>query len=167
MKITNFQLTLRQAVTKDSYDDNYYVNIDENGVANVSHPYKSIPYQEQAIILDVIQTAITKYGEVVELCDRANRALKLEEYAPIISEVETTEEEKAVAVAKLSASQEIELADKSTVLLSCALGDGELSTGEVEVKDALFEETTKEAEVETKTLAQQIEEHGTEILVLK
>ena len=89
MKITNFSFTLRQAATKDGYGDNYYVNIDENGVANVSHPYKSIKHKEQAAILGVIQTAIFKYGKLVELCDVNNQALKLEQYAPTASAAET------------------------------------------------------------------------------
>lgn len=128
MKITSFQLTLRQAATKDGYGDNYYVNIDESGAASVSHPYKNIPYKEQASIFGIIQTAIAKYAEIVEICDRSNRALELEEYAPTMS----TEEEKAIAAAKLSAAQELE----SAAPQSCALGDEEVSTG---IKDAPFE----------------------------
>ena len=129
MKITNFSFTLRQAATKDGYGDNYYVNIDENGVANVSHPYKSIPHKEQAAILGIIQSAIVKYGILVKECNTANQKLGLEQYAPTISSEDTTEEEKAIVAAKLSAAQELELADKSAASQSCALGDGEVSTG--------------------------------------
>lgn len=82
MKITNFSFTLRQATTKDGYGDNYYVNIDENGVANVSHPYKSIEYKEQVALLAIIQSGIAKYALLVAECDTANQGLKLEEYAP-------------------------------------------------------------------------------------
>lgn len=92
MKITSFQLTLRQAITKDGYGDNYYVNIDDNGVASVSHPYKNIPHKEHAAILGVIQSAIIKYGLLVNECDKANRALKLEQYAPAVSAKETSSE---------------------------------------------------------------------------
>lgn len=105
MKITSFSFTLRQAVREDGYGDNYYVTINEDGVANVSHPYKHIDHKEQAAILGVIQRAIVKYGKLVELCDVNNRALKLEEYAP-----------------KVSASE-------SAAGQTCALGDEEVSTG--------------------------------------
>ena len=125
MKITNFSFTIRQAVVKDGYGDNYYVNIDENGVTTISHPYKSIEHREQAAILSIIRDAIVKYGIMVNECDKVNRALKLEEYAPI----ESAEEEKGIAAAKLSARQELELADVSAAPQSCALGDEELSTG--------------------------------------
>lgn len=93
MKITNFSFTLRQATTKDGYGDNYYVSIDDNGAANVSHPYKNIPYKEQAAIFGVIQTVIEKYDEIVEICDRTNRALELEQYAPIVSSEEIASRE--------------------------------------------------------------------------
>ena len=109
MKITNFSFTLRQAATKDGYGDNYYVTINEDGVANVSHPYKHIEHKEQAAILGIIQSAIVKYGILVNECDKANRALKLEQYAPKVSVEETSSE--------------------SAAPQSCALGDGEVSRG--------------------------------------
>lgn len=125
MKITNFSFTLCQAINNNGYDDNYYVNIDESGKTTVSHPYKNIPYKEQKAILGVIQNAIGKYAELVGLCDLHNRTLELEEYAPEVS----LEEEKAIAAAKLSAAQKLELALKSASLQSCALGEQEVSTG--------------------------------------
>lgn len=109
MKIINFSFTVRQAVTEDGYGDNYYVNINENGDVNVSHPYKTINHEEQAAILSIIQTGIIQYGMLVKECDRANKRLKLEEYAPKVSAEETSSE--------------------SAVPQSCALGGGEVSTG--------------------------------------
>ena len=109
MKITNFSFTVRQAATGDSCGDNYYVNIDDNGNANVSHPYKTISYKEQAAILGIIQSGIIKYDILVNECDKANRALKLEQYAPI----------------ELAPDTEPESASPQT----CALGGGEVSTG--------------------------------------
>jgi hypothetical protein len=117
MKITSFSFTLRQAVTKDGYGDNYYVTIDENGNANINNPYKNISHKEQAAILGIIQNAISKYSELAVMCDRSNRILKLEEYAPKVSVEQTSSE--------------------SAAPQSCALGDGEVSTG---IKDAPFEE---------------------------
>ena len=105
MKITNFSFTLRQAVTKDGYGDNYYVNIDENGNTNINNPYKNISHKEQSAILNIIQNAISKYGELTVMCDRSNRILKLEQYAPIVS------------------------ASESVAPQTCALGDEEVSTG--------------------------------------
>lgn len=127
MKITSFSFTLRQSATADGYGDNYYVNIDENGDVNVSHPYKTISYKEQAAILGIIQSGIVKYATLVNECDRANQKLKLEEYAE--SPETTSEEEKAIAAAKLSAAQELELLAESSVLQPSRLGDGEVSTG--------------------------------------
>lgn len=127
MKITSFSFTVRQAITGDGYGDNYYVNIDENGDTNVSHPYKTISYKEQAAILDIIQSGIVKYGILVNECDRVNQALKLEEYAE--SPETTSEEEKGIAATKLSAAQELELVSKSASPQLSRLGDGEVSTG--------------------------------------
>lgn len=105
MKITNFSFTLRQAATKDGYGDNYYVNIDESGVTNISHPYKSIPYKEQGAIFGVIQKAINEYTKLVELCDVNNRTLKLEQYAPITSASETTDVSAAPQTCALGAEE--------------------------------------------------------------
>lgn len=109
MKITNFGFTLRQASTKDGYGDNYYVSIDEDGNANINHPYKNISHKEQAAILSIIQNAISKYAELVVMCDKANRALRLEQYAPKVSVEETSSE--------------------SAKGQTCALGGEEVSTG--------------------------------------
>jgi hypothetical protein len=113
MKITSFGFTLRRAVREDGYGDNYYVTIDENGVTNVSHPYVTINHKEQAAILGIIQSAIVKYGILVNECDKVNRALKLEEYAPKVSAEETASE----------------IEPESAASQSCALGGGEVSTG--------------------------------------
>lgn len=127
MKITSFSFTLRQSATADGYGDNYYVSIDNNGNTNVSHPYKTISHKEQAAILGIIQSGIVKYGILVNECNRANQALKLEEYAE--SPEATSEEEKGIAAAKLSAAQELELVSKSASPQTSRLGDGEVSTG--------------------------------------
>lgn len=141
MKIISFSFTVRQASTEDGYGDNYYVNIDDNGNTNVSHPYKTISHKEQAAILGIIQSGIIKYGILVNECNRANQALKLEEYAESLAE--TSEEEKAIAAAKLSAAQELESLVNSASVQSCALGDGEVSVGadgDIDNPAALVEE---------------------------
>ena len=113
MKITSFQLTIQQGIDEKGYGDNFYINIDENGMTNISQPYKSIPHKEQLAIFSVIQTAIARYDELAELCNKANQALKLEEYAPQVSVAETTSES----------------TDVSAAPQTCALGDEEVSVG--------------------------------------
>ena len=148
MKITSFSFTLRQTVTKDGYGDNYYVNIDENGAANVSHPYKSIEHKEQAFIFGIIQNAISKYAELIEVCDRANRVLGLEEYAPKVSVTEAEPESVDVSAAPQPSHGGSDVVDS----------DRAVSTG-AEIKDAPFEED--------KSVAQIIEENVIKSLGLK
>lgn len=134
MKITSFSFTLQQGVDNNGYADNYYVDINENGVTKVTHPYKSVSYKEQAAILGIIQSGIVKYGMLTIECDKANQKLKLEEYAE--SPEAISEEEKAIAAAKLSAAQELESLVNSASPQTCELGDGEVSVGD----ESLIEE---------------------------
>lgn len=113
MKITSFQLTIQQSVDKQGYGDNFYISIDDKGLANISRPYKPIPIEEQLAIEEVITAAIKAHLKLVKQVDNANKELKLEEYRPIETVAETTSEESV----------------ESAVAQSCALGDGEISTG--------------------------------------
>ena len=113
MKITSFQLTIQQGIDEQGYGDNFYVNIDDKGLANISRPYNSIPVEEQLAIEEVITSAIRAHIKLIKQVDNANKDLRLEEYRPIESVAESTSEESV----KSAASQ------------SCALGGGELSTG--------------------------------------
>ena len=125
MKITSFNLTIQQGLDEQGYSDNFYISIDDKGLANISRPYKSIPAEEQLAIEEVIASAIKAHLKLIKQVDNANKDLRLEEYRPIESVVESAVEESV----KSAASQ------------SCALGDEELSTGaEVEIGDAPFEE---------------------------
>ena len=125
MKITSFQLTIQQGIDEQGYGDNFYISIDDKGLASISRPYKSIPVEEQLAIEEVITSAIKAHLKLVKQVDNANKDLWLEEYRPIESVAESTSEESV----KSAASQ------------SCALGDEELSTGAgVEIGDAPFEE---------------------------
>ena len=125
MKITSFNLTIQQSVDEQGYGDNFYVNIDDKGLANISRPYKSIPVEEQLAIEEVITSAIKAHLKLVKQVDNANKDLRLEEYRPIESVAETTSEESV----------------KSAVSQSCALGGEELSTGaDGDIEDAPFEE---------------------------
>lgn len=120
MKITSFNLTIQQSVDEQGYGDNFYVNIDDKGLANISRPYKSIPVEEQLAIEEVITSAIKAHLKLVKQVDNANKDLRLEEYRPIESVAETTSEESAES----AASQ------------SCALGGEEVSTGATTMDEA-------------------------------
>lgn len=125
MKITSFNLTIQQDVDEQGYSDNFYVNIDDKGLANISRPYKSIPVEEQLAIEEVITSAIKAHLKLVKQVDNANKDLRLEEYRPIESVADSATEESV----KSAASQ------------SCALGGEELSTGaDGDIDDAPFEE---------------------------
>lgn len=105
MKITSFQLTIQQGIDEQGYADNFYVSIDDKGLACVSRPYKSIPVEEQLAIEEVITSAIKAHLKLIKQVDNANKDLKLEEYRPITTEAETTSEiEPESAVAQSSDS---------------------------------------------------------------
>ena len=141
MKITSFQLTIQQSVDQQGYGDNFYISIDDEGLANISRPYKSIPVEEHLAIEEVITSAIKAHLKLVKQVDTINKDLKLEEYAPI----ESAEEEKGVAAAKLSAQQELE----------------EETLEELDKKTFARLKEARESE------ARESEEHGTEVLVSK
>lgn len=125
MKITSFNLTIQQDVDEQGYGDNFYISIDDKGLASISRPYKSIPAEEQLAIEEVITSAIKAHIELVKQVDNANKDLRLEEYRPIESVAESAAEESV----------------KSTASQSCALGDEEVSTGAgVRISDTPFEE---------------------------
>ena len=113
MKITSFQVTIQQNADEQGYGDNFYISVDDKGLANISRPYKSIPFKEQLAIEEVITSAIKAHLKLTKQVDNANKDLKLEEYRPIESVAET--------------SPEIE--PESVAPQSCALGGGEVSTG--------------------------------------
>ena len=113
MKITSFNLTIQQSVDEQGYGDNFYISIDDKGLASISRPYKSIPVEEQLAIEEVIASAIKAHIRLVKQVDNANKDLQLEEYRPIESVADSAVEESV----KSAASQ------------SCALGGEELSTG--------------------------------------
>lgn len=125
MKITSFQLTIQQDVDEQGYADNFYISIDDKGLTSISRPYKHIPIEEQLAIEEVITDAIKAHIKLVKQVDNANKDLRLEEYRPIESVVETTSE----------------VEPESAASQSCALGGEEVSVGaEGEIGDAPFEE---------------------------
>ena len=129
MKITSFQLTIQQGVDEQGYGDNFYVNIDDKGMATISRPYKSIPIEEQLAIEEVLTSAIKAHIKLVKQIDNANKDLRLEEYRPI----ESVAEEPSETTSEAAVSQ------------SCALGDEELSTGAITIDEARTPEEMLEA----------------------
>lgn len=113
MKITSFQLTIQQDVDEQGYADNFYISIDDKGLASISRPYKSIPIEEQLAIEEVITSAIKAHIKLVKQVDNANKDLRLEEYRPRKIVAETTPDTEP----------------ESAVPQTCALGDEEVSTG--------------------------------------
>ena len=129
MKITSFQLTIQQGVDEQGYGDNFYIGIDDKGLTTISRPYKSIPVEEQLAIEEIITSAIKAHLKLVKQVDNANKDLRLEEYRPIESVAEEPSESTDVS----AASQ------------SCALGDGEVSTGAITMDEARTPEEMLEA----------------------
>ena len=119
MKITRFQLTIHQDVDKQGYGDNFYINIDDKGLTNISRPYKPIPVEEQLVIEEVITSAIKAHLKLVKQVDNANKELRLEEYRPISSAAETTSEESVESAASQPSHGGLDVVDN----------DREVSTG--------------------------------------
>lgn len=156
MKITNFSLNLEISKDENGYSNNYYVDVNDEGV-NVSHPYVTQTPEQVMFITNLVHDFIASAIAFNTRVDGFNRDNHLEQYAPKVSESIVsprhpdddifgepevpTEEEKAVEATKLSAEQELESTDVSEVPQTCALGDEEVSVGtECEIKDAPFEE---------------------------
>lgn len=92
MKITSFQLTIQQSLDEQGYGDNFYISVNDKGLADISRPYKYIPIEEQLAIEEVITSAIKAHLKLIKQVDNANKDLMLEEYRPIESVAETTSE---------------------------------------------------------------------------
>lgn len=131
MKITSFNLTIQQSVDEQGYGDNFYVNIDDKGLASISRPYKSIPAEEQLAIEEMIASAIKAHIKLVKQVDNANKDLRLEEYRPIESVADSAAEE----------SVESAVSQPSHGGSGAIDSNKEVSAeAEVEIEDAPFEE---------------------------
>ena len=128
MKITSFQLTIQQGLDEQGYSDNFYICIDDKGLASISRPYKSIPVEEQLAIEEVITSTIKAHLKLIKQVDNANKDLKLEEYRPVESVAETTSE------------VEPELVVVPTDEPPVGTNQTESTGAEYEIKDAPFEE---------------------------
>ena len=131
MKITSFQLTIQQGIDEQGYSDNFYISIDDKGLASISRPYKSIPVEEQLAIEEAITSAIKAHIKLIKQVDNANKDLRLEEYRPIESVADLAAEESVKSAASQPSHGGSGAIDSNK----------EVSTGaEVEIGDAPFEE---------------------------
>lgn len=153
MKITSFQLTIQQGLDEQGYGDNFYVNIDEKGLTNISRPYKAIPIEEQLAIEEVITSAIKAHLKLVKQVDNANRDLKLEEYRPIASVAETTSESTEVSAVPQSSRGGSDVVDSYKIS----------STSE----ETLKEEVSTRPEEEIEALSQLTEEPVKQVVITK
>lgn len=145
MKITNFQVTIQQNVDEQGYGENFYIYIDDKGLANVSRPYKAIPVEEQLAIEEVIASAIKAHLKLVKQVDNANKDLKLEQYAPIELSEEPDTEPTLNPDANIFGAPEVPTESTSTQSSDSSVGTTQTEQEEssikevVEIKDALFE----------------------------
>ena len=135
MKLTSFNCTIELSKDENGYSNNYYIDVNDKGV-NISHPYITQTPEQVMFVTNLIHDFVAQAINFNNRIDGFNRDNHLEQYAPIEPAAETT----------------LEVEPESAVPQSCALGDGEVSTG---------------ANKETKTLAQQIEDNVIESLGLK
>lgn len=120
----------------DGYTENLEFNSTESKGLTFRYPYGDATPEEAEAISQFVKTVTNAYNKLTVQIDSVNRDLHLEQYAP----QQSTE---------VSSS---ESTDVSAAPQTCALGDGEVSTG---------------AAGETKTLAQQVEDNVIESLGLK
>ena len=129
MKLTSFNCTIELSKDENGYSNNCYVDVTNNGVT-ISHPYDTQTPEQAMFVTNLIHDFITKAIAFNNRIDGFNRNNRLEQYAPQAS---LTEE---------SASKST---DVSAVPQSCALGDGEVSTGAVTMDEAKAPEQMLEA----------------------
>lgn len=125
MKIDYFygNIAIRE---KDGYWETLSFNLNDKTKGLVfRYPYGDATPEEAEAISQFTKTVTNAYNKLTTQIDNVNRDMRLEQYAE-----PSAEELKAIAAAKLSAAQELELIAKSASPQTCALGDGEVSTGD-------------------------------------
>lgn len=93
----------------NGYTENLEFTVTETKELTFRYPYGEATPEEAETISQFIKTVTNAYNKLTTQIDNVNKDLKLEQYAPTVSVAETTSE--------------------SAVPQSCALGDGEVSTG--------------------------------------
>lgn len=106
---------------RDGYTENLEFNVTEGKGLTFRYPYGDATPEEAEAISQFVKTVANAYNKLTTQIDNVNKDLKLEQYAPIVSAVETS---------SVSAAGQ-----------TCALGDEEVSTGaDGDIGDAPFEE---------------------------
>ena len=103
MKITNCGITIEVNKDKNGYSDNYYVDINEQGVS-VSHPYIKQSCEQVQLVNELINQFIDDFNHLNRRVDGFNRDNLLEQYAPRVIKIKETTSE----VSAESASEQLE-----------------------------------------------------------
>ena len=130
MKLNNFYVTIEVA-PRDGYYESLQCYTDRNDTSKLkfTFPYGEITPEQAAAVAEFTKTLTDAYNVLQGQIKTTNKKLQLEEFTPITSPQVKT------------AGSDFDLDAKSAVPQSCALGDGEVSTGvDGEIKDAPFEE---------------------------
>ena len=144
MKINYFygSVAIRQC---DGYTENLEFNVTEGKGLTFRYPYGDATPEEAEAISKFIKLITDAYNVLSSQIDRTNKTLKLEQYAPVVSSLESTDISAASQpshggsdptdlVAHSEAEQERldmeeELKEETAAGQTCALGDEEVSTG--------------------------------------
>lgn len=87
MKLISINCTIEVSKDANGYSNNYYVDIDENGVS-VSHPYiKQVP-EQVTFVNSIINSFIANAINFNSRINVFNKEMGLEEYAPKVVETE-------------------------------------------------------------------------------
>lgn len=93
----------------NGYTENLEFNVTEGKELTFRYPYGDATPEEAEAVSQFIKTVTNAYNKLTTQIDNVNRDLKLEQYAPTVSVVESAAE--------------------SAVAQTCALGDEEVSKG--------------------------------------
>lgn len=116
MKLTSFNCTIEVSKDENGYSNNYYVDVTDKGVS-ISNPYVPQTQEQVMFISKLIHDFIAASIDYNTRVDAFNRDNHLEQYAVTAPPVVET------------AGSDFDLDAKSAAVQSCALGDGEVSTG--------------------------------------
>lgn len=92
MKITNCSITIEVSKDENGYSNNYYVDINEQGVS-VSFPYIKQRHEQVTLVNDLINQFIDDFNHLSRRIDGFNRDMQLEQYAPKAVKTEETTSE--------------------------------------------------------------------------
>ena len=113
MKLTSFNCTIELSKDENGYSNNYCIDVTDKGV-NISHPYVTQTPEQVMFVTNFIHDFIGVSIGLNARIDGFNRDNHLEQYAPQVPSTEVSTGEST---------------DVSAAPQTCALGDGEVSTG--------------------------------------